>query len=296
MKAASFDYVRASGLDHALRALADAGPDAKLIAGGQTLVPLMAMRFARPSVLVDLNDVGELAGVREEREAVVIGSMTRQRAIETSPVVARRLPLLAAAIRHVGHVQTRNRGTVGGSIVHGDPAAEMPLVARCLDAELTIAATGRKRTVAARDFFVGAMETAIEPDECLTEIRFPLWENGLSVGIGFHEVAMRGSDFAMVAVAAQLGFDAGGVCRRAAIAVGGASPTPVRAPAAEMALAGSQADVSAARQAAAEVPAAIAPDSDVHASAEYRRRVAVALTERAITDARRAALAGEGRA
>jgi CO/xanthine dehydrogenase FAD-binding subunit len=296
MKAASFDYVRATGLDEACRALAEAGPDAKLIAGGQTLVPLMAMRFARPSLLVDLNDVPELAGVREEAGALVLGAMTRQRTVERSAVVSARLPLLAEAIRHVGHTQTRNRGTVGGSIVHGDPSAEIPLVARCLDAELSIVASGRSRTAAAGEFFVGAMETAIEPDECLTEIRFPLWENGLRVGTGFREVAMRDSDFAMVAVAVQLGFDAEGTCRRAAVAVGGAAPAPVRVDGAETALVGSPADAEAARAAASEVPAALAPDSDVHASADYRRRVAVALTERAISDARRAALEGEGKA
>jgi CO/xanthine dehydrogenase FAD-binding subunit len=285
VKAAEFDYVRVQSVAEACEHLRAACPDAKIIAGGQTLVPLMAMRLARPALLVDINDVAELAGIAIAGDAVVIKAATRQRVAERSPEVRERLPLLAKALRFVGHIQTRNRGTVGGSLVHGDPAAEIPLVAVALDATLEAQSVAGRTEYRASEFFKSAMMTALPPDQCLIEARFPLW-NGPRVGTGFHETASRESDFAIVAAAAQVALGPDGRCLRIAVAVGGAAPTPVRLGSTEAKLLGSRladADVRAALSAMDDLPE---PNSDVHATADYRRRVARVLAERAILDAR----------
>lgn len=281
MKAAPFEYVRAHSVEEACAALGD---DAMIIAGGQTLVPLMAMRLARPSLLIDINDIAALRGIAGENNAVAIKSCTRQADALTSSVVRERLPLLAKALPFVGHIQTRNRGTVGGSIALGDPSAEIPLVAVALGAKIELRGAKASREIAAEEFFRSAMQTAREANECLTEIIFPVWQG--RVGVGFQEVAERQGDFAVVSACAQLEFDAGGVCRRAAVAVGGASPTPRRVPEAEKILVGSKLDDKAAREAASRVAAVLDPTTDGHATAEYRRRVAPALVERAIKEAR----------
>ena len=287
MKAAEFDYIRAASVDEVCQALdtIDGDAEAKIIAGGQTLVPLMAMRMARPSLLVDINDIDALQGISVDSDHVVVGAGTRQRHAELSPEVAGRLPLLAKALKFVGHQQTRNRGTVGGSIVHGDPSAEIPLVALTLDATLHASSTSGDADIAVDGFFESAMVTALAPNQCLTEVRFPLWNGGGAIGTGFHEVSSRQSDFAVVAAAAQIQAAPDGTCLRAAISVGGAAPTPVRLAAVEQALEGAALDDATISSAAAHVDAAIDPDSDLHASADYRRRVARVLVERAIGDA-----------
>jgi len=283
MKAAPFDYSRALSLDEACAALDDG---ATIIAGGQTLVPMMAMRLARPSHLIDINDIEALRGIAESGGDVVIKSCTRQAAALASLVVRERLPLLAKALPFVGHVQTRNRGTVGGSVALGDPSAEIPLVAVALGARIALVSARVRREIAAGEFFKAPMETARAANECLTDIAFPIWNGASRVGAGFQEVAERHGDFAVVAACAQFGFDAGGVCRRAAIAVGGAGPAPVRVAEAEAILVGSRVDAAAVREAAARVDAAIDPTDDNHASAAYRRRVAPVLVARAIEEAR----------
>ena len=287
MKAAEFDYIRADSVAAACEALAAAGPgeEHKIIAGGQTLVPLMAMRLARPALLVDIDGIPGLGGIEARDSHIAIGAMTRQRAAELSPAIRDAVPLLARALRFVGHVQTRNRGTVGGSLVHGDPSAEIPLAAVALDAELAAEGTGGRCTYAAASFFEGPMVTAIAPDECLVEARFPVW-NGGRIGAGFQEVASRQGDFAIVAAAAQVALDGDGTCTRIAAALGGVAPGPVRIAALEDALAGTRLDDGAIDTALAAVEAAIEPDDDLHATAAYRGRVAEVLLGRAIREAR----------
>ena len=292
MKAAEFDYVRADSVAGACAALAAAGPgeEHKIIAGGQTLVPLMAMRLARPTLLVDIDGIAGLDGIARGDGEIAIGAMTRQRAAELSPLVQGELPLLAKALRFVGHLQTRNRGTVGGSLVHGDPAAEIPLVAVALDAGLEAEGTKGRRTYPADGFFEAPMVTAIGADECLTGARFPVW-NGARLGTGFQEIASRRGDFAIVAAAAQLALDGDGRCARIAAALGGVAPRPVRIAALESALVGSALEDGDIEAALASVDAAIEPDDDLHASAAYRGRVARVLLGRAIREARAEALA-----
>ena len=288
MKAAPFDYLRAASIDEACRALADGGDDARLIAGGQTLVPLMAMRLARPALLIDINRISELAGIALDGDMLVIGACTRQADALASPLVREHLPLLADALSHVGHGQTRNRGTVGGSLCNADPSAEIPLVAQTLEAELVIRSVRGERRLKTADFLEFAMTTALEPDECLIEARFPVWRGG-AVGHGFHEVSIRDSDFALAAAAAQVALDAAGNCARIHVAVGGASPAALRLGPVEDALRGGPLDDAAIADACAAIAGLLDPQADIHADAGYRSRVAGAMARRAIASARDAA-------
>jgi CO/xanthine dehydrogenase FAD-binding subunit len=285
VKAAEFDYVRVRSVREACERLGAAGGEAKIIAGGQTLVPLMAMRLARPALLIDINDVAELHGIALAGDALVIKAGTRQRIAEVAPEVREELPLLAKALRFVGHLQTRNRGTVGGSLVHGDPSAEIPLVAVALDATLVAESARGRAEFRAAEFFQSAMVTALAPDQCLVEVRFPVWREP-RVGTGFHEVASREGDFAVVAAAAQVALAPDGTCVRIAAAAGGAAPVPTRLGPVEMALRGSKLADADVRAAMDRIDALLEPTSDVHATADYRRRVARVLVERAIVDAR----------
>jgi CO/xanthine dehydrogenase FAD-binding subunit len=283
MKAAAFDYVRASSVDEICRLLADAGDEErKIIAGGQTLVPLMAMRMARPDMLIDINDVAELAGINDHGDHVSFGAGTRQRAIEGSDIVSDRLPLVAKAVRNVGHQQTRNRGTIGGSIVHGDPSAELPMAALALEATMILRAVSGETEMPIDGFFEAAMVTNIEPGQLLTEIRVPVWQDA-RIGTGFHETSSRQGDFAIVAAAAQVALAEDGKVTRAAISVGGAAPSPVKLHGLEAALIGKSAD--GFQNIIALVDEEIDAETDVHATAEYRRRVTRKLVSRAIDDA-----------
>ena len=283
MKAAAFDYVRASSVDEICRLLADAGDEErKIIAGGQTLVPLMAMRMARPDMLIDINDVAELAGINDHGDHVSFGAGTRQRAIERSDIVSDRLPLVAKAVRNVGHQQTRNRGTIGGSIVHGDPSAELPMAALALEATMILRAVSGETEMPIDGFFEAAMVTNIEPGQLLTEIRVPVWQDA-RIGTGFHETSSRQGDFAIVAAAAQVALAEDGRVTRAAISVGGAAPSPVKLHGLEAALIGKSAD--GFQDIIALVDEEIDAETDVHATAEYRRRVTRKLVSRAIDDA-----------
>ena len=283
MKAAAFDYVRAADIDEVCRLLADAGDEErKIIAGGQTLVPLMAMRMARPDMLIDINDVPGLSGIEDQETYVAIGGCTRQRALERSDVISDRLPLLAKAVRNVGHIQTRNRGTVGGSIVHGDPSAEIPLAALALEATIVLRSTSGETKIPLDGFFEAAMVTKIEPDQILTEIRVPVWQGG-AIGTGFHETASRQCDYAIVAAAAQVELSGDGPIIRAAVSAGGVSPSPLKLRGVEAALAGkTPADIEAV---CGTLENEIDPDTDVHATADYRARVAAKLVTRAVRDA-----------
>jgi CO/xanthine dehydrogenase FAD-binding subunit len=283
MKPAAFDYARPQSLDEACALLA-ADPDARLIAGGQTLVPFMAMRLARPSKLVDIARLHELSFIREEGDAVVIGAATRQCVAERDPLVAARLPLFAKAIPWVGHAATRARGTVGGSLANADPAAEIALVAVTLGATLRYRAGGRDGAIAAHDFFLGPMTTALPPAACLTAAAFPVWREA-RLGTAFAEVSARQSDFAFASAAAQVALDAAGRCRRLALGVGAVGPVPLRLDAVAETLVGTAIEEAAARQAIAQALRAVEPFDDLHASADYRRRAASVLALRALMEA-----------
>ncbi len=285
MKSAPFDYILARDLDEATASLAEAGDEAMIIAGGQTLVPMMAMRLARPTLLVDINAIETLDGIEAREGGLVIGACTRQAAALKSAEIARRQPLLAKALPNIGHAQTRNRGTVGGSLALGDPAAEIPLVATTLDARVTLHNAAASREVPVSGFYDGPMMALREPDECLTQVHFPDWPEDGRLGTAFQEVNQRHGDFAIVAAAAQLLVDDGGFCRRAALALGGASPFPVRVTAAEEILTGNRPDAETIAAAVDCVGAAVDPQSDLHASADYRRRVAGVLAGRVLAEA-----------
>ena len=290
MKAVDFDYVCPTSVGKTCEWLRASDGDAKIIAGGQTLVPLLAMRLARPTLLVDINRIAELQGIEADDDRVSVRSCTRQAAALADETIRRRLPLLAKALGFVGHGQTRNRGTIGGSLANADPAAEICLVALALDAEIDACSAEGSRTIAAGEFFAGAMTTALAVDECLTIVHFPLWREN-RVGTGFQETSGRRSDFALAAVATQVAFDAAGVCRRLVLGIGGAGATPLRVEAAVDRLLGSRLEASDIAAAAGIVREAVEPASDLHGSAAYRRRLIGALVERALTEARQEALA-----
>jgi carbon-monoxide dehydrogenase medium subunit len=248
----------------------------------------MAMRLARPKRLIDIARISDLAFVRRERDAIAIGATTRQCVLERDATVRTAVPLLAKVMPFVGHAATRSRGTVGGSLANADPAAEIPLVAVTLGATLRYRDTTASGDIAAADFFVGPMMTALPAAACLTAVRFPLWREA-RVGIGFHEVSARGGDFAFAAAAAQVALDEDGICRRVALGVGAVTACPLRLDAAAKAIEGTRADESVVGEAVRAALATIEPLSDLHASADYRRRAAACLAVRAITDAYRAA-------
>ncbi|HEY7650036.1 MAG TPA: xanthine dehydrogenase family protein subunit M [Methylomirabilota bacterium] len=294
MKPAVFDYLSPASVEEALALLADLGEGAKPLAGGQSLVPLMNFRLVRPQHVVDLNGLSELAGIREDDGHLVIGAMTRQRAVETSALVAERCPLLAEAMPQIGHVQIRNRGTVGGSLAHADPAAELPAVVAALGGELVVRSTRGQRVMKAEQFFVGYLTTAARPGELLVEVRLPT--SPPRTGTAFLEVSRRHGDFALVGVAATVTVDEAGVCTHAAIALTGVGPTPVVAHEAARALVGAKPTANAFDAAGRRVSDSVQPDSDLHASSDYRKHVAGVLTRRALARAaERAGARGEAR-
>jgi len=282
VKPAPFSYHAPATVADAVGLLAEHGDEAKVLAGGQSLVPLLALRLTRFAHLVDLNRVAELRGVARVDGHVEIGAMTRQadaeRAADTASV-----PLLARAIPLIGHFQIRNRGTVGGSIAHADPASELPAVTLALDAELIVTGPGGVRTVPAADFFVSTWTTCLEPADVLTTIRFPVW-TGKS-GFAVEEFARRAGDFAVTGAAAGVTVDAKGRIGRAALALFGMGSTPVRAGAAEAALLGRDAATLDAEEIGRLAVAATDPPDDVHASSSYRLSVGAHLAARAVTRA-----------
>ncbi len=288
MKPPKFDYHAPKSVDEALALLTRYGGDAKVLAGGQSLMPLLNFRLSRPAALVDLNRIAALAYVKEVDGRVHFGAMTRQRTIEFSPVVAGKLPLLKEATRLVGHLPIRTRGTIGGSIAHADPSAEYPAVLTALEGEVVVRGPRGERVVKPADFFQTYLTTSLAPDEILTEVRLPASPAG--AGHAFEEFSRRHGDFAIVGVAALIVRD-GQRCAKARLATAGAGPVPVRLRAAEEILErdglGDKAIEAAARRAAELVT----PDSDIHASAEYRKHLTTVLTGRAI----RRALTGAGK-
>ncbi|HWP26999.1 MAG TPA: FAD binding domain-containing protein [Xanthobacteraceae bacterium] len=288
MKPAPFEYVRAASVEQACAQLA-ADEGARLIAGGQTLVPLMAMRLARPTRLIDIARIPDLSFIREEGNSVIIGAATRQCVVEADPLVKSRLPLLAKAMPYVGHPATRSRGTIGGSLANADPAAEIALVAVTLGATLVYQNGAARHELPAAGFFLGPMVTALPSTACLVAVRFPVWKEH-RLGVGFEEVNARRSDFAFASAAAQIAFDDDGVCKSLAIGIGAAAAVPLRLNAVAEALVGQRIDDRNVRAAVEEAAAGIEPMSDLHASADYRRRAAAALAVRAILSANHTAL------
>lgn len=281
MKPAAFAYHRPATLDEALALLAASGGEAKPLAGGQSLIPAMNFRLARPGALVDLNGLAELAYLRPAEGGVAIGAMTRQRAVEESPLVRRAAPLVAEAMPFIAHAQIRNRGTVGGSLAHADPAAELPAVMLALDARFVARSGSCARTIPAALFFTGLFSTALTPDELLVEIRLPPLP--AQSGTAFAEVARRRGDYALVGVAAVLGLDARGRCRDARIALLSVGSGPVLAGEAARLLAGELPSDELWRAAgAAAATKDIDPPADIHAGAAYRRQLAAVLTRRAL--------------
>ena len=279
MKPPKFDYHAPRSVDEAVALLARYGGDAKVLAGGQSLMPLLNFRLARPAALVDVNRIDALAYVREDNGTVAIGAMTRQRTIEFSPVVSARLPLLREATRWVGHLPIRSRGTIGGSIAHADPSAEYPAVLTALDGEVVVQGPEGRRTVKAAALFQTYLTTTLAPEELLLEVRLPAMPDG--AGYAFEEFARRHGDFAIVGIAAMI-VRQDGRCAAARLATAGAGPVPVRLRSAEEILVRDGLDDHAIELAAAEASTLVEPDSDVHASAEYRRHLTRVLTSRAI--------------
>ena len=278
MKPAPFHLHLPSTLDQALAVLASSS-NVRAIAGGQSLMPMLNLRLAGVDDLVDLNGIAQLSGIEQEGEDIVIGAMTRQRELGQSALVARTLPLLHEAVSYIGHSQTRSRGTIGGSLCHLDPSAELPTVAMAMDGDLTISRQGSQRTVSMRDFALGLMSTCLDADELLTSVRLTPWP--AHSGHGFVEYGRRHGDFAIVSAAALVELAPDGTVRRCSLTLGGVAHVPCRVPTAEQMLQGQRPEPEAIRRAcaqAAEIPALTDPAYPQW----YRQRLAARLLERAV--------------
>jgi CO/xanthine dehydrogenase FAD-binding subunit len=282
MKPPKFDYHAPKSVDDALALLERYGGDAKILAGGQSLMPLLNFRLSRPAALVDLNRIPSLAYIKEVDGRVSLGAMTRQRAIEFSPVVKDRLPLLREATRWVGHLPIRTRGTIGGSIAHADPSAEYPAVLTALEGEVVTRSPRGERVIKAADLFQTYLTTNLEADEIVVEVRLPAMPAG--AGYALEEFARRHGDFAIIGIAAMVVRD-GSRCKSARLATAGAGPVPLRLRAAEEILERDGLGESAIEAAARRASELVSPDSDIHASSDYRRHLTGVLTRRALTRA-----------
>lgn len=283
MKPPVFDFTAARSVDEALAVLGQYGDEAKVIAGGQTLGPMLNMRLLMPQVLVDVNDIEALSHASLGDDGLRLGAVTRQADLEDNPGLAAAQPLVAAAIPHIAHRAIRNRGTVGGSLVHADPAAEWGALVHALDAELVIAGADDTRSVSPEDFFVGILTTAVEPEELLVEVRLPAWPQG--AGWSFVEFSRRHGDFALAGVACRLQLDAGRRCVDARLGLIGLGDTPLRARDAEAVLVGESAGPELYRAASDTAARGIEPMNDLHASAEYRRQLTRVLVADALAQA-----------
>jgi carbon-monoxide dehydrogenase medium subunit len=277
---AAFDYASPSTVEEAVGVLAAAGEDAKVLAGGQSLLPVLRLRLAAPTMVVDLGRIAALRTIRVDSDALVVGSMATHAEVAASSVVQAEAPLVAAAAATIGDRQVRHRGTLGGSIAHADPAGDLPAVAVALDANIVLAGPSGQRTVAARDFFTDLFTTAMQPDEVLVEVRFPRLPGWTARYEKFHRTAQA---WALVGVAAAVRRENGAIAE-ARVALTNMGSTPVRASAVEAALAGAT-DLGTVKAAAANVGEAASPPSDISGSAEYRRHLAGVLTGRAVASA-----------
>jgi CO/xanthine dehydrogenase FAD-binding subunit len=281
MRPAPFEYAVASDVDQAIGLLGQFGDETKVLAGGQSLVPMLNFRLVRPRYLIDIGRIESLDYISVIDGDLHIGALTRQRTVERSDLVREVCPLLAQAIKHVGHQQTRNRGTVGGSLAHADPAAELPAVVTALDARLRLKSIAGERVLQAREFFQGSLTTALQPNEMLVAVEIPGWPIG--TGSGFYEYSRRHGDFAIVGAAAVMQRDANGRVARVRVAVIGAGDRPFDAASiATDCLAGQIPDEANCNAAAKKIGATVEPDGDIHAPAEYRKHLATVLAGRAL--------------
>ena len=282
MKLPSFDYEAPKTVSEAVELLGEHLDEASVLAGGQSLIPLLALRLAHPAVLIDINGVDGLSGVSATDGRVAIGAMTREYVAEESATVAGAVPLLAAALPLIGHEAIRSRGTIGGSLTHADPAAELPAVARALDAEFVVRSQSGERVIPAADWFEGYLTTSRRPDELLVEVRFPA--AGRRTGISFQEVARRHGDFAVVGLAASLTLSDGAISD-ARLTFAGMSDVPTRATDAEDLLVGEKPSAELFEEAARRAIGDIDPPADLHGSSDYRKKIAAALVRRGLREA-----------
>ena len=289
-----FRYFAPASLDEALDVLRRHLPDAKILAGGQSLLPLMSLGLARPAALIDLNGLTALERVRDDGGRLHIGALTRHRTLEAAAAIRERCPLLAEAASLIGNIRVRHRGTIGGSLAHADPAAELPVAAVALEATLEVRGPAGSREVSADEFFLGYLETALAPEEIVTGVRVPA--PGPLQGYGLAELVRRAGDFALVAACAVLEADPEGRCTRASLALGGVGPRPLRIRSAEALLVGQTLTGRLLDEASGAVSEQVAPESDVHASAAYRRQMARVMARRALGAAARITNGGARRA
>ncbi len=293
MPAVPFEYHTPATLPEALELLRAHGGDAKALAGGQSLVPMLTLRLARPAVVVDLNNLDELRTVRRDNGMLEIGALVRYRALERGEGPLVFCPLLQEAAALIGNVRVRTLGTIGGSLAHADPAAELPAVVRALDGRLVVQGPDGERTIPADEFFVGVLTTALRPDELLIAVRLPVL--GPRVGYAVEEFSRRAGDFAIVAAVAVVELDSAGWVARARVALAGVGPAPRRLTGVEDALVGVRSSAETVRKVLGGRPLEIEPESDVHASAAYRHHLARVLTARALERAASAAAARASR-
>ncbi len=286
MKPAKFEYVLPSTVDAAVEALVASNGEGKVLAGGQSLMPLLNFRMARPAILVDINGIKGLSYVEDRGDCIAIGALTRHRELEHSPLIAAKLPVMAAAMRHVAHLAIRNRGTIGGSLSHADPAAELPMLSTFYDARILVQGPAGRRSIAAEEFFVDALTNCLEPEEIVVEVQFPVVAHD---GWAFEEVARRFGDFALASIALSVRRGSAGLAD-ARIAVMGVADTPLRLREAEQELIALELDERVAERFSEIIVSQVSPNDDLHASAEYRKHLLTQLSKRAL----RTALAGKG--
>ncbi|PLT35379.1 xanthine dehydrogenase family protein subunit M [Bacillus sp. V5-8f] len=283
MKPAKFDYHCPKTVESALSLLEESGFDGKIIAGGQSLVPIMNMRLSTPDCLIDINRLTDLDFIEFDNEKVKIGTLTRQSRVETSSIIKDKVGLMSEALPFIGHVQTRNRGTFGGSLVHADPSAEIPLSLIATGGSLLIASKEETRVLPVEDFFVTYLTTDILPTELLTEVHIPIWEG--RTGYSFQEISRRHGDFALVASACQLSLDENDRISYVRLALGGVEAVPLLVDDANQIMTGEKLSDSLLNKVVEIVAASVDPESDLHASADYRRHLATVLTKRTLQSA-----------
>lgn len=283
MKPPKFIYLRPTSLSEALHMLSEYGEEAKIMSGGQSLIPLLNMRLSTPEYIIDLGKVEELCGIREEEDFIVIGGMTKHTNVEKSELIEETCPILTEGIRWIGHTQIRNRGTIGGSIAHADPSAELPCLLTALRGEIVIASSDEEITLSPEEFFLSYLLTSLEPNQLVKEIRVPKMVKGS--GYAFEEIARRHGDFALAEVAAVIELDNKGIIVEAKIAMGGANPVPFVPEETEEFLKGKQPTPTLIKQAAIMQLEELDPEGDIHGSADYRRHISGVLLERALTRA-----------
>jgi CO/xanthine dehydrogenase FAD-binding subunit len=284
MKPAPFRYIAVRSLDQALELKAEHGDEARFLAGGQSLMPTLNFRLSQPAVLIDINPLAQWAGVAKSGpETLRIGALTRYRDLERAPATTEHLPLIKQALPHIAHPQIRNRGTIGGNLAHADPASEMPAIVLTLSGKLRAQSRRGERWIAAADFFTGALRTALEPDEMLTEVELPIARP--RAGACFMEVARRRGDFALIGVACTVEFDEDGRCKEARIGLCNAGDGPIFAAAASRSLAGRNIGAAEIDEASALVQHDIDPGGSIHASKDFQRHLAGVLTKRALAAA-----------